>query len=108
MTKKSNYSIPTQLIYGKFETDKWDYSNHIIPPMTLSSSFRLHSAERGAEAFSQFGEINPHDPQYFYQRMGEPNKDMLEESLAIAEGGECCLTFASGMGGCDVSSNFFL
>ncbi len=108
MTKKSNYSIPTQLIYGKFETEKWNFANHIVPPMTLSSSFRLQSAERGAEAFSHFGQMDQPEAQYFYERMGEPNKDMLEETLAIAEGGECCLTFGSGMGAISAATGFAL
>jgi cystathionine beta-lyase/cystathionine gamma-synthase len=37
-------------------------------------------------------------PIYIYDRLGEPNKDMLEENLAFAEGGDIAVTFASGMG----------
>ncbi|MDZ7765673.1 MAG: aminotransferase class I/II-fold pyridoxal phosphate-dependent enzyme [Melioribacteraceae bacterium] len=33
-----------------------------------------------------------------YDRLGEPNKDMLEENLAYVEKGEMAVTFASGMG----------
>jgi cystathionine beta-lyase/cystathionine gamma-synthase len=36
-------------------------------------------------------------PIYIYDRLGEPNKDMLEENLAYAEGGDIAVTFASGM-----------
>jgi methionine-gamma-lyase len=37
-------------------------------------------------------------PIYIYDRLGEPNKDMLEENLAYAEQGDVAVTFASGMG----------
>ena len=36
-------------------------------------------------------------PIYIYDRLGEPNKDMLEQNLAYAEGGDIAVTFASGM-----------
>jgi cystathionine beta-lyase/cystathionine gamma-synthase len=36
-------------------------------------------------------------PIYIYDRLGEPNKDMLEQNLAYAEGGDVAITFASGM-----------
>jgi cystathionine beta-lyase/cystathionine gamma-synthase len=37
------------------------------------------------------------DPIYVYDRMGEPNNDMLSKALALAEGGDCAVTFATGM-----------
>jgi len=36
-------------------------------------------------------------PIYIYDRLGEPNKEILEENLAMAEGGECAITFSTGM-----------
>ena len=56
------YSIPTKLIYGKAETDAWDYRYHVVPPMTRSSSFRLLSASRGAQGFGAIGNKYPDDP----------------------------------------------
>jgi cystathionine beta-lyase/cystathionine gamma-synthase len=102
-TAKDGYSQETQLIYGKAQDARWDYSHHLIPPMTASATFRLDSAQRGARGFAEFAhstnEVNvtSRAPIYIYDRLGEPNKDMLEENLASAEGGEIAVTFASGM-----------
>ncbi|MCE1188172.1 MAG: aminotransferase class I/II-fold pyridoxal phosphate-dependent enzyme [Ignavibacteria bacterium] len=101
-TDDANYSMETHLIYGKNESNKWDYSHHVVAPLSSSVIFRLDSAERGAEGFMEFantatfGEENK--PIYIYDRLGEPNKDLLEENLAYAEKGECAVTFGSGMG----------
>ena len=103
MSKKDpQYHIETQLIHGKMVSPHWNYSDHIIPPISASSSYRLESAARGAEGFLEFAnpEFNrkTHAPIYIYDRLDEPSRGMLEEKLAAAEGGETCVTFASGMG----------
>jgi len=92
-----NYSIPTRLIYGKSLSEEWDYSHHVIPPVTTSSSFRLDSAGRGAQGFGEIGKHGVDVPIYVYDRMGEPNVDMLQDVLATAEEGEIAVTFATGM-----------
>lgn len=100
----SNYSTETHLIYGKAFTEKWDYSHHLVPPITASATFRLESAQRGAQGFVDFAhtvegkEISKQAPIYIYDRLGEPNKDLLEDNLALAERGGTCVTFSSGMG----------
>ena len=100
----NDYSMETHLIYGKGYTEKWDYSHHLVPPITASATFRLESAERGAQGFVEFAhtiegkEISKQTPIYIYDRLGEPNKDLLEDNLALAESGGTCVTFASGMG----------
>ncbi len=107
--KKSNnqvddtkYSMETHLIYGKNVTKKWDYSHHVLPPISSSIIYRLDSVERGAEGFIEFANspITGEDPMpiYIYDRLGEPNKDILEENLAYTEKGEMAVTFATGMG----------
>ncbi len=92
-----NYSIETRLIHG---TPKWDYSHHVIPPISSSATFRLDSTQRGAKGFIDFAhsEGKSISPIYIYDRLGEPNKEILEENLAIAEGGEIAVTFSTGMG----------
>lgn len=100
----NDYSAETHLIYGKAYTEKWDYSHHLVPPITSSATFRLESAQRGAQGFVEFAHTSSEPdvpspaPIYIYDRLGEPNKDMLEENLALAEAGEACVTFGSGMG----------
>lgn len=100
--KKVNYSMETHLIYGKAFTEKWDYNHHVVPPISSSTTFRLDSTERGALGFAEFGNTcdlpNGEEPIYIYDRLGEPNKEILEENLAYAELGETAVTFATGMG----------
>lgn len=101
MNNEKKYSRETHLIYGKAFTVKWDYNHHVVPPVSSSTTFRLDSVERGALGFAEFGNtINLPDsepPIYIYDRLGEPNKEILEENLAAAESGETAVTFASGM-----------
>ena len=98
----TKYSMETHLIYGKNLTNKWDYSHHVLPPISSSVIYRLDSVERGAEGFIEFANSpvtgeNP-KPIYIYDRLGEPNKDILEENLAYVERGDVAVTFATGMG----------
>ena len=98
------YSTEAHLIYGQMQDPRWDYSHHVVPPMTSSVMFRLDSAQRGAQGFTEFAHhtdevsVKSRVPIYIYDRLGEPNKDMLEENLAYAERGDVAVTFASGMG----------
>jgi cystathionine beta-lyase/cystathionine gamma-synthase len=97
----SKYSMDTHLIYGKDVSDKWDYSHHVTAPISSSTTFRLDSVERGAQGFMQFAntdDFGDESPIFIYDRLGEPNKDMLEENLAYIEKGETAVSFASGMG----------
>ena len=96
------YSIDSLLIHGKARDKHWDYSHHVVPPLSSSTSYRLDSAARGAKGFAEFGGDpeagEPRDaPIYIYDRLAEPTRDMLEEALAIAEHGEIAVTFATGM-----------
>jgi cystathionine beta-lyase/cystathionine gamma-synthase len=99
--KHRGYRMPTRLIHGKMVSAHWNYQDHIIPPISASAAYRLESAERGAEGFLEFAnpEFNreQHAPIYVYDRLDEPTCGMLEENLAAAEGGQTCVTFATGM-----------
>lgn len=98
---KEQYRMRTHLIHGNFESKKWDYDHHVNPPMSASAMYRLSSAHRGAQGFFEFAnetvDETKHIPIYIYDRLEEPSRGMLEENLAYAEGGEMCLTFATGM-----------
>lgn len=96
----SKYSMDTLLINGKNVSNKWDYSHHVTVPVSSSTTFKLDSVERGAEGFMQFAHTDIHgddSPILIYDRLGEPNKDILEENLAHIEKGEMAVTFTSGM-----------
>jgi len=96
---EKKYSIPTRLIYGQSPSSEWDYTHHVIPPITTSSTFRLDSANRGAKGFTEFS-LPPkpgHHPIYIYDRFGEPTVDMLQHVLATAEEQESAVAFVTGM-----------
>jgi cystathionine beta-lyase/cystathionine gamma-synthase len=99
--KKEDYRLRTHMIHGSFDSKKWDYDHHVVPPVSHSTAFRLTSLERGAKGFVQFASadeaLSGHMPIYIYDRLDEPTRAMLEENLAYAEGGDICVTFASGM-----------
>ena len=101
MAREDSYRDRSVLIHGKFRSEKWDFQDHILPPITTAVSFRLRSAERVAEGFQQFA--NPEidrasaTPIYIYDRLDEPCQGLLEETLAFSEKGECAVCFATGM-----------
>jgi methionine-gamma-lyase len=53
-TPKTIYAPETRLIWGESFTPKWDYSHHVIPPISSSSTFRLSTTKRGAKGFIEF------------------------------------------------------
>jgi methionine-gamma-lyase len=97
----SAFQVQTRLIHGFSKTPKWDYSHHVVPPITSSAAFRLNSSQRGAQGFFEFAcdrvDTPRHIPIYIYDRLDEPTRGMLEENLALAESGETAVCFATGM-----------
>ena len=95
-------SMRSFLVHGRPRTGLWDFSHHVVPPISSSSTFRLESAERGAAGFCGFAEPATHDfhktPIYIYERLDEPTRAMLEDRLAESEGGSMGIAFATGMG----------
>jgi len=95
------YTKETRLIHGKKHSPHWNYQDHIVPPISASVTYRLETTARGAEGFREFAnpEFNREliTPIYIYDRLDEPTRGMLEENMKLAEGGECCVTFATGM-----------
>jgi cystathionine beta-lyase/cystathionine gamma-synthase len=107
---EKKYSIPTRLIYGKSVAREWDYSHHVIPPITISSTFRLGSTERGAHGFGEIGQLaaGNQPPIYVYDRMGEPTVDMLQHALATAEEKDIAVVYATGMAAVHAATCFAL
>ena len=86
---KEQYRVRTHLIHGNYESKKWDYDHHVVPPISHSTAFRLTSVHRGAQGFVQFASadeaLSGHMPIYIYDRLDEPSRGMLEQNLAVAE-----------------------
>jgi cystathionine beta-lyase/cystathionine gamma-synthase len=94
------YKKTTWIVHGPARTSKWDYAHHVVPPMTSSTTYRLESADRGAQGFKDYGKLikdSGKAPVYIYDRLDDPTRELLEGELAKLEGGDGCLTFASGM-----------
>ncbi len=99
--KRRGYAMRTRLVHGPGFTHRWDFSHHVVPPLSSSTTYRLDSVKRGARGFAEFG--NPigdldEPPVYIYDRLDEPTRALLESELADIEQGEACVAFASGMG----------
>ena len=96
------YGLETVLIHGRPKSPKWDYSHHVVPPISASVAYRLESEHRGAKGFVDFSSPTvshfKRAPIYLYDRLDEPTRGMLEERLAYAHRAEVAVTFASGMG----------
>ncbi|MBC7419947.1 MAG: aminotransferase class I/II-fold pyridoxal phosphate-dependent enzyme [Bdellovibrio sp.] len=102
-------SIRTFNVHGSHNTQSWEFSNHLVPPMTASTTFRLQSLQRGAEGFQLFADPqNYANPIWIYDRLEEPSSKMLEEQLAKMECGEVAVSFSSGMGAISASFLAFL
>lgn len=100
MAKKQQYKVTTRLVHGPEHSAKWDFSHHVTPPLSSSTTYRLDSAKRGARGFQEFGQLVTdvgETPVYIYDRLDEPTRSILEGELAEIEQGESCVTFASGM-----------
>ncbi|MBU1700963.1 MAG: PLP-dependent aspartate aminotransferase family protein [Candidatus Eisenbacteria bacterium] len=96
-----NVGLSSFLIHGRFRTAKWDYTHHVVPPISSSSTFRLESSARGAEGFVGFADPATHRHTrrsvLIYERLDEPARAMLEDQIAMAEGGQLAVAFSSGM-----------
>jgi cystathionine beta-lyase/cystathionine gamma-synthase len=98
--KKQEYKVTTRLVHGPEHSTKWDFTHHVTPPLSSSTTYRLDSARRGARGFQEFGRLVDdfgEPPIYVYDRLDEPTRSILEGELADLEEGEVCVTFASGM-----------
>ena len=91
--------LRSYLVHGKSPSTKWDFTHHIIPPISSNVAYRMDTISRGAAAFSEYAKEGylSKTPAYVYDRFDDPIRGMLEETLAAAEGGGVCVTFASGM-----------
>ncbi|MFC1492358.1 trans-sulfuration enzyme family protein [candidate division KSB1 bacterium] len=99
--KRDSVTKESYLIHGMARTKKWDYSHHVVPPLSASVTYRLESVERGNLGFEQFSKLHSQalkkGPTYLYDRLDEPTRSMLEDQLAFVEDGEVGFCFATGM-----------
>jgi len=79
----------TKAIHGGSKKDQY---GALATPIHQTSTFVFDSAEQGGRRFA--GE----EEGYIYTRLGNPTNTVLEEKLAMLEGGEACMSMSSGIG----------
>jgi methionine-gamma-lyase len=117
MTKKKNYKLKAIGKHAlKPETMMMSYGyapelsvGAVKPPVFLTSTFTFNSPEDGEEFFNiMAGRSDSTDDSLgglIYSRFNHPNKEIVEDRLAVFEGSESAVMFSSGMGA--ISGVFF-
>jgi methionine-gamma-lyase len=79
----------TNAIHGKYDCN--EFKGSLTPPLFQTSTYVFNSASEGERRFS--GE----EEGMIYSRLGNPTVQLLEDRMAVLEGGEKALAFGSGM-----------
>src|SRR5690606_16980264 len=85
---KENKNFETLAIHGGSTAAEY---GSLIPPLYQTSTFIFETAEQGEARFASAEEG------FIYSRLGNPTVKLLEERIALLEGGEAGLSFGSGM-----------
>jgi methionine-gamma-lyase len=92
-------SPETQMMSYGYDPKLSEWS--IKPPVFLTSTFQFETAEAGAAFFrvtlGQREEGDPETAGLMYSRFNNPNMEVLEDRLALYEGGDEGAVFSSGM-----------
>ncbi len=84
-----NYGEATTVVHGNHVKNP---SGALSTPIFQTSTFVFDSAEQGGRRFAG------QEDGFIYSRLGNPTTKVLEEKVALLEGGEDCVAFSSGMG----------
>ena len=79
----------TRAIHGGYKPND---AGALATPIYQTSTFIFDSAEQGGKRFAL------EEDGYIYTRLGNPTTSVLEEKIAILEGGEAAVATGSGMG----------
>ncbi len=85
--KQSGFA--TKAIHGGHQPNEF---GALCAPIYQTSAFVFDTAEQGGKRFAL------EEEGYIYTRLGNPTCSMVEEKVALLEGGEACVSAASGMG----------
>jgi methionine-gamma-lyase len=89
MSLKEKKRFETEVIHYGYQS--LNHQGSLVPPLFQTSTFTFPTAEEGEKRFA--GESEG----YIYSRLGNPTVNVLQERIAVLEGGEAALAFASGM-----------
>lgn len=87
---QKNCGFGTKAIHGGNVRDK-QYGS-LTMPIYQTSTFYFENCEQGGHRFA--GE----EDGFIYTRLGNPTSSVLEDKIAVLEGGEACVSASSGMG----------
>ncbi|KMY52198.1 methionine gamma-lyase [Peribacillus loiseleuriae] len=87
--KEKYKHIETKVIHEGYDSKQ--HMGSLTAPIFQTSTFVFENAEQGERRFA--GE----EEGYIYSRLGNPTVRVLEERIAMLEGGEAGLAFGSGM-----------
>jgi methionine-gamma-lyase len=84
-----NKGFATKAIHGGNKKDQY---GALATPIHQTATFVFDCAEQGGNRFAL------KEDGYIYTRLGNPTNTVLEEKLAMLEGGEACMSMGSGIG----------
>ena len=100
-THINKHQIHPETQMMSFGYDPFLSEGAVKPPVFLTSTFAFKTAEEGAEFFDVTSGRKPMPEGYsgglIYSRFNHPNLEIIENRIALLEGGESCNIFASGM-----------
>ena len=82
-------AIETQVVHGVDTGGR--HARDLVAPIHMTSAFAFENADQGAALFA--GE----EKGYVYSRIANPTVDLLEQKIAVLEGGEDAVATSSGM-----------
>ena len=85
----ANKGFATKAIHGGNKKDQY---GSLVTPIHQTATFVFDTADQGGNRFAGC------EDGYIYTRLGNPTNTVLEEKLAILEGGEACMSMSSGIG----------
>lgn len=95
MEKEREYAFETLAIHGAITPDEWEGST--LPPLYQSASHWHRTAKGLSDAFSGVSQ------DFIYMRLKNPTNSVLEQKLAILEGGRGAIATSSGMSAITIS-----
>ena len=99
--KLGNHKLHPETLMVGYGYDPTLSEGSVKPPVFLTSTFVFLTAEDGRDFFDYMAGRRPVpedvSPGLVYSRFNHPNLEILEDRLAVHEGGEAALVFSSGM-----------
>ncbi|MBV8978338.1 MAG: cystathionine gamma-synthase family protein [Alphaproteobacteria bacterium] len=100
-TRIGNHLLKPETLMLSYGYDPSLSEGAVKPPVFLTSTFVFRSAEEGKDFFDYVaGRRKPPEGTgagLVYSRFNHPNSEIVEDRLAVYEGAEACILFASGM-----------